>query len=86
MKKVCPDLPVMIQQVLKIMSYIWAFFQLNRVSDDVEDLVMKLFSATLQDATKRWYDNLPDKSIKNMDQLEETFLNRWSTKEDPITL
>jgi hypothetical protein len=29
------------------MSNFWAFFQLNLVSDDVEDLVMKLFSATL---------------------------------------
>jgi hypothetical protein len=29
------------------MSNFWAFFQLHPVSDDVEDLVMKLFSATL---------------------------------------
>jgi hypothetical protein len=29
------------------MSNFWAFFQLHPISDDVEDLVMKLFSATL---------------------------------------
>jgi hypothetical protein len=25
-----------------------------------------------------WYEGLPDKSIKTMEQFEETFLNRWS--------
>jgi hypothetical protein len=59
-----------------------ALFQLNLVDVNVEDLVMKLFSATLHDATRRWYDSLLDKSIKTMDQLEETFLKRWSVKED----
>jgi len=56
------------------------------MSDDTEYLVMKLFSTTLTDVARRWYDTLLDKSIKPMDQLEETFLNRWSTKEDPSML
>jgi hypothetical protein len=41
------------------MSSFWAFFQLHPISDDVEDLVMKLFSATLYDASRRWYLSLP---------------------------
>jgi hypothetical protein len=61
-------------------SKFWDLFQLNPISDDVEDLVMKLLSATLTNVARRWYDTLPDKSINNMDQLKETFLKRCSTK------
>jgi hypothetical protein len=68
------------------MSNFWAFFQLHPINDDAEDLVMKLFSATLYDAARRWYLGLPDGSIKTMDRLEEIFLRRWSIKEDPNML
>jgi hypothetical protein len=68
------------------MSSFWAFFQLHPIADDAEDLVMKLFSATLYDAARRWYLSLPDGSIKTMDKLEEIFLKRWSIKEDPNML
>jgi hypothetical protein len=47
---------------------------------------MKLFSATLLDASRRWYLSLPDGGIKTMDKLEEAFLKRWSIKEDPNML
>ena len=49
------------------MSSFWAFFRHHPVSDDVEDLVMKLFSATLHGEARRWYDNLPAASITSMD-------------------
>jgi hypothetical protein len=49
------------------MSNLWAFFQHLLVSDDVEDLVMKLFSTTLHGVARRWYDNLPASSITSMD-------------------
>jgi hypothetical protein len=68
------------------MSNFWAFFQLHPVSDDVEDLIMKLFFATLLDASRRWYHSLPNGNIKTMDKLEESFLKRWSIKEDPNML
>jgi hypothetical protein len=68
------------------MSNFWAFFQLHPISDDAEDLVMKLFFATLYDAARCWYIGLPDGSIKTMDKLEEIFLGRWSIKEDPNML
>jgi hypothetical protein len=68
------------------MSNFWAFFQLHPISDDAEDLVMKLFSATLYDAARCWYLSLPDGSIKTMDRLEQIFLRRWSIKEDPKML
>jgi hypothetical protein len=65
------------------MSNFWEFFQLHPISDDDEDLVMKLFSATLYDAARRWYLILPDGSIKTIDRLEKIFLRRWRIKEDP---
>jgi hypothetical protein len=68
------------------MRNLWVFFHLHPISDDVEDLVMKLFSTTLLDASRHWYHSLPDGSIKTMDKLEEAFLKRWSIKEDPNML
>jgi hypothetical protein len=46
------------------MSNFWVFFQLHPVNDDVEDLVIKLFSSTLLDASRRWYHSLSDGGIK----------------------
>jgi hypothetical protein len=66
------------------MSDFWAFFQLHPISDDVEDLVMKLFSATLYGNTREWYGNIPNASITVMEQLEETFLNNWGMKLENI--
>jgi len=56
----------------------FTFFQLHPISDDVEDLAMKLFSVTLHDYARRWYDGLPNASITCMDQLEEVFHRRWN--------
>jgi hypothetical protein len=66
------------------MSNFWAFFQLHPISDDAEDLVMKLFSATLYGNAREWYDNLPNASITTMEQLEETFLKRWGIQLEDI--
>jgi hypothetical protein len=68
------------------MSNFWAFFQLHPISDYVEDLAMKLFSATLHDKARRWYNSLPNASITSMDRLEEVFLKRWSIKVNPNVL
>jgi hypothetical protein len=68
------------------MSNFWAFFQLHPINDDVEDLVMKLFSATLLGNASRWYDNLPAASMTSMDQLKETFLMSWGMKLEDIQL
>jgi hypothetical protein len=66
------------------MDNFWAFFQLHPISDDVEDLAMKLFSSTLHGDAKKWYDSLPDANITSMDQLEETFLEKWNIKIEDI--
>jgi hypothetical protein len=38
---------------------------------------MKLFSAILYCNVREWYDNLPNTSIKTVEQFEEAFLKRW---------
>jgi hypothetical protein len=68
------------------MNDFWAFFQLHPISDDAEDLEMKIFSFSLHDDARRWYDGLPNPSITSMDQPEEVFLKRWNVKEDPDIL
>jgi hypothetical protein len=68
------------------MSNFWALFQLHFISDNVEDLALKLFSSTIYDSTRRWYNGLPDASITSMDQLEEVLLKVWSVEEDPKML
>jgi hypothetical protein len=55
----------------------------NTISDDVEYVVLKPFSSTFVDNTRRWYNGLPRKGIKNWDALKEAFMKRWGTKEDP---
>jgi hypothetical protein len=70
------------ENVENYMRDFYAFFQLHPISDDVEYLAMKLFSATLHDNARRWYDGIPDSSITSMDQLEKVFLKRQNIKED----
>jgi len=65
---------------------VWAYFQLNPVSDDTKDVVMKLFSSTFTDDARRWYNSLPSKIIKTWDQFEQTFLKIRGAKEDPNLL
>jgi hypothetical protein len=66
------------------MRRFWDFFQSFPVSDEAEDLVMKLFSASLHGEAKRWYDNLPAASITSMDLFEEVFLAKWTMKKEDL--
>jgi hypothetical protein len=66
------------------MRKFWEFFQYFPISDEAEDLVMKLFSASLHGGARRWYDNLPSASITSMDHCEEIFLAKWAMKMEDI--
>jgi hypothetical protein len=66
------------------MRNFWNFFLSYPVVDYAEDVVMKLFSASLCCNAKEWYDNLPDASIMTMEQFEETFLERWGIQLEDI--
>jgi hypothetical protein len=62
----------------------WKFFEHFPIDDEAEDVVMKLFSASLHGEAKRWYDNLPVASITTMEQFEEIFLANWTMKIEVI--
>jgi hypothetical protein len=66
------------------MRRFWKFFQHFPVSDEAEDLVMKLFSASLDGEARRWYDNLPAASIDSMELFEEVFLAKWTMEMEDI--
>jgi hypothetical protein len=66
------------------MRRFWDFFQYFPISDEAEDLVMKLFSASLHGEARRWYDNLPAASITSMDLFEKVFLAKWTMKIEDI--
>jgi hypothetical protein len=66
------------------MRRFWKFFQHFPFSDEAEDLVMKLFSASLHGEAKRWYDNLPAASITTMEQFEEVFLAKWTMEMENV--
>jgi hypothetical protein len=66
------------------MSKFWEFFQYHPVRDEAEDLVMKLFSASLHEGAKKWYDDLPVASITSMDHFEKVFLERWALKLEDV--
>jgi hypothetical protein len=68
-KRECPE--------LHMMSF-WNFFRRFPVDDEAEDLVMKLFSASLHGEARRWYDDLPAASIDSMEHFERVFLARWT--------
>jgi hypothetical protein len=62
----------------------WKFFEYFPIDDEAEDVVMKLFSASLHGEARRWYDNLPAASITTMEQFEEIFLAKWTMKIEAI--
>jgi hypothetical protein len=66
------------------MSKFWEFFQYFPIRDEAEDLVMKLFSTSLHEGAKKWYDNLPVASITSMDHFEEVFLAKWALKLEDV--
>jgi hypothetical protein len=64
----------------------WASFQNNPLNNDDEDIVMKLFVASFVEDARKWYNSLPDKSIKTWDTFHDVFMKIWGTKRDPIML
>jgi hypothetical protein len=48
------------------MRNFWDFFLSHPIADDVEDLVMKLFSASIYCNVREWYENLPNANITTM--------------------
>jgi hypothetical protein len=68
------------------MRNFWNFFLSYSVDDYAEDVVMKLFTTMFSYNTKEWYDNLPEVSIKTMEQFEKKILERWGIQQQDIPL
>jgi hypothetical protein len=66
------------------MRRFWEFFEYFPIDDEAEDVVMKLFFASLHGEARRWYDNLPAASITSMELFEEIFLANWTMKIEAI--
>jgi hypothetical protein len=60
------------------MTRFWEFFEYFPIDDEAEDVVMKLFFASLHGEARRWYDNLPVANITSMDLFEKVFLEKWT--------
>jgi hypothetical protein len=61
-------------------------FELHEVINRNSDVIMKLFSTSLIGDVRMWYNNLPSKSIRIWEDLENTFIKRWGNERDPIFL
>jgi hypothetical protein len=66
------------------MRRFWELFEYFPINDEAEDVVMKLFSASLHGEARRWYDDLPIASITSMELFEEIFLAKWTMKIEAI--
>jgi hypothetical protein len=62
----------------------WKFFEYFPIDDEAEDVVMKLFSASLHGEARRWFDSLPAASITTMEQFEGIFLANWTMKAEAM--
>jgi hypothetical protein len=51
-----------------------------------QDVIMKLFSASLIGDAKAWYDSLPRKSIKTWEDFENAFSKKWGDEKDKALL
>jgi hypothetical protein len=49
----------------KLVDAFYTCFQNHPLKIDDEDMLMKLYVASLVEDVRRWYNNLPDKSIKS---------------------
>jgi hypothetical protein len=43
---------------------------------------MKLFASSLVQNTRKWYNNLPDKSIKTCEAFHDIFAKIWGMEKD----
>jgi ribonuclease HI len=46
------------------------------------DIFMNLFASSLTEEAKKWIDKLPEKSIKNVEELQRALRERWCDKEN----
>lgn len=60
------------------------FFDLHEI--DEENVTMRLFVQTFGGEVRKWFRNLPARSIPTLDDLKRQFLERWEVKKDPLQI
>jgi len=58
------------------------YFDLQEVDED--DVKMKLFSQILSGEVRKWFKSLPIATINDLAAFNQSFLNRWETKKNPL--
>ena len=58
------------------------FIELEEV--DHEDVNMRLFAQSLSGEAKKWYKDLPPRSIPNFSGFQTAFMERWDNKQSPL--
>lgn len=60
------------------------FFDLHEI--DEESVTMRLFVQTFGGEVRKWFRNLPARSIPTLEDLKRQFLERWEVKKDPLKI
>jgi hypothetical protein len=60
----------------------YVVFQNFPLNNEDEDVVMEIFATSLVENARKWYNNLPDKSINN----SKYFHDRWGKKDGMLLL
>jgi hypothetical protein len=55
---------------------------IHLVPNESEDVVMKLFSISLEENARSWFNSLPEKSIKSWQAFHDAFMKRWAIRKD----
>ena len=49
----------------------------HEIEDDLQDVVMNLFSLSLEEDSRIWCKHISDSSITNLEQFREEILEQW---------
>ena len=58
------------------------FVDLEEVDDD--DIKMRLFAQSFSGVAKKWFRDLPARSIATFEAFKTSFLERWDDKKSPL--
>jgi hypothetical protein len=64
------------------LSSFYDAFEHHPIPNEHEDVVMKLFSISLEENARSWYNSLPEKSIKSWQAFHDAFMKIWVIRKD----
>jgi hypothetical protein len=54
----------------------------HTIPNEHEDVAMNIFSISLEEDSKSWYNNLPTNNIKSWKSFHDAFMKRWAIRKD----